>query len=193
MGESSGAKQKSKAARTRQALLDAAAEVIQTDGVANLTLERVAATADVSKGGLLYHYGSKQELLNALLEATLQRADGGLEELVAQSTSNNGTGAFAHAYLDFVRTRSHRDGTAAGVLAAAALDEGDLTIAQRQFAAWQNRLLEHDGLAETEALLARVVGDGLWLIDLFDLAPPDDRQRALLLDHVAALIDRGSI
>ena len=160
--------------------------MVQTDGVANLTLERVAAAAQVSKGGLLYHYGTKQELLNALLEDTLRRADDGLEALAA--SSGRSTGAFAHAYLDFVRHRSHRDDTAAGVLAAAALDEGDLAIAQDRFSSWQERLLSDDGLSETDALLARVVGDGLWLIDLFDLAPPDDRQRALLLDHVANLI-----
>ena len=179
----------SKSARTRRSLLDAAASVIQTDGVANLTLERVAAAADVSKGGLLYHYRTKQELLNALLEDTLRQADSGLESLATESGRDRA--AFAHAYLDFVRSRSHRDGTAAGVLAAAALDEGDLSIAQRQFSAWQQRLLEHDGLDETAALLARVVGDGLWLIDLFDLAPPDDRQRAALLDHVGRLIDEA--
>ena len=193
MTESSRTKQGSapetKSERTRRSLLNAAASVIQTDGVANLTLERVAAAAQVSKGGLLYHYGTKQDLLNALLEDTLRRADDGLEELATESERDHG--AFAHAYLDFVRSRSHRDDTAAGVLAAAALDEGDLTIAQRQFANWQQRLLDRDGLDETAALLARVVGDGLWLIDLFDLAPPDDRQRAALLDHVADLVERS--
>ncbi len=193
MSKSSGttpaSAQESKSARTRRSLLDAAASVIQSDGVANLTLERVAATANVSKGGLLYHYGTKQDLLNALLDDTLRRADADLEAL--SDRAGRDRGSFAHAYLDFVRHRSHRDDTAAGVLAAAALDEGDLTIAQRQFARWQRRLLDADGLGETAALLARVVGDGLWLIDLFDLAPPDDRQRAALLDHVGRLIDEA--
>ena len=36
---------------------------------------------------------------------------------------------------------------------------------------------------------ARVVGDGLWLIDLFDLAPPTAQQRGALIDMVEELMD----
>lgn len=179
-------RQKAKAANTRQKLLDAAAEVVRTEGAANLTLDRVAATASVSKGGLLYHYGTKKALLAALLDNTLSTANEELETLAAASGRDRG--AFATAYLEFVRQRNHDAGAATGVFAAAALDEGDLTSAREQFAAWQQRLLTDDDLDETAALVARVVGDGLWLIDLFDLAPPDERQRGLVLDHVLELI-----
>ncbi len=66
------------------------------------------------------------------------------------------------------------------MFAAAALNDGDLAPAREMFATWQDRLINDDGLDETTALLARVVGDGLWLIDLFGLAPPSDLQRAAL-------------
>lgn len=171
-------------------MLDAAAQVIAEQGVANLTLERVAAQANVSKGGLLYHYGTKQELVVALLDDTLGSADRRLEELAADNEHDKG--AFATAYLDFVREHSHDDGAASGVFAAAALDEGDLSPAREQFAVWQQRLIDDDGLDETAALLARVVGDGLWLIDLFGLAPPTDQQRRTLLDFVDAQLRRTS-
>ena len=41
---------------TRARIRVAAAKVIERDGAGHLTLEKVAAEADLSKGGLLYHY-----------------------------------------------------------------------------------------------------------------------------------------
>ena len=44
-----------------------------------------------------------------------------------------------------------------------------------------------------EALLARIVGDGLWLIDLFGLAPPTAEERRKVIDLVSNLItDHGA-
>lgn len=53
---------------TKQKLLDAASDIIMEHGVHQLTLDEVAKTAGVSKGGLLYHYPSKEALLTAIVE-----------------------------------------------------------------------------------------------------------------------------
>jgi len=55
-------------ARTRERLLDAAAKVVHRDGAQALTLDAVAQEAEVSKGGLLYHFKSKNDLVNAMVE-----------------------------------------------------------------------------------------------------------------------------
>lgn len=184
-------KQRAKAAATRHRLLDAAADVVRTEGVAGLTLERVADVAGVSKGGLLYHFASKQDLVVGLLSRTLTNADDTLHSLAA--ATNRPTGAFARAYLDYVTSGQHDEAdAAAGIFAAAALEDGDLTPAQEQFARWQDRLLTDDGIDPTVALLARVVGDGLWLIDLFGLAPPSPEQRQGLAELVIELIEDPS-
>lgn len=175
--------------QTRAKLLAAATELIATYGVGALTLERVAATAGVSKGGLLYHFGTKQELVVALLMHTLRDADDRLEDLAGDGEP----GAFATAYLDYVRSSEHiRRGAAVGIFASAALDEGELAPAQDQFAAWQHRLVRDDGIDPTVALLARIVGDGLWLIDLFGLAPPSETDRKAVLDLVQTMIGESA-
>lgn len=178
MSQENANKQEAKSARTRLTILDATSEVVRAEGVANLTLDRVAATAGISKGGLLYHFGTKQDLVLALLGHTLGAVDDELNSLADSNGRNRG--AFAQAYLDFVGNGQHEHGAATGVFAAAALNDGDLAPAREMFATWQDRLINDDGLDETTALLARVVGDGLWLIDLFGLAPPSDLQRAAL-------------
>lgn len=48
-------------------VLDAAEGVVVRQGIANLTLEAVAADAGLSKGGLLYHFPSKDKLIEAMV------------------------------------------------------------------------------------------------------------------------------
>ena len=52
---------------TQNRILDAAEHCVMEHGVANLTLDSVAARAGVSKGGLLYHYAGKDALVAALI------------------------------------------------------------------------------------------------------------------------------
>src|SRR3954463_2370414 len=66
-------------ARTRDRLLDAAAAVVKRDGAQALTLDAVAAEAKVSKGGLLYHFKTKRDLVQAMIERWLGEFQGEIE------------------------------------------------------------------------------------------------------------------
>ena len=68
-----------KSEQTRARIRVAAAKVIERDGAGHLTLEKVAAQADLSKGGLLYHYPSKDALLQGLLNHLLENRAGLIE------------------------------------------------------------------------------------------------------------------
>ena len=180
------APQQARAAKTRVKLLDAAATVVRRDGIQAMRLARVAEEAGVSKGGLLHHFGSKEELVTGLLEQTLSDAASGLDEL----TAGRERGAFAKAYLEYVRRPAeHQADAATAVFAAAAAGDGELGPAADVFEAWQQRLMHEDGLDSALGLLARIVGDGLWLIDLFGLARPSAEDRAAVIDVVAQLLD----
>ncbi len=180
------APQQARAAKTRAKLLDAAATVVRRDGIQAMTLARVAEEAGVSKGGLLHHFGSKEELVTGLLEQTLADAAVGLDELTDPAVER---GAFARAYLEYVRRPDeHQADAATAVFAAAAAGDGELGPAADVFEAWQERLMHEDGLDPALGLLARIVGDGLWLIDLFGLARPSEAERAAVIDLVARLL-----
>jgi len=58
-------------ARTRAALLDAAARVYARDGFDGATLDQVAEEAGFTKGAVYDHFGSKENLLVALLDEHL--------------------------------------------------------------------------------------------------------------------------
>jgi len=64
---------------TRQRLLDAAGELACDEGASSLSLDAVAARAGVSKGGLLYHFPTKNALLRALVAEHVARIRAELE------------------------------------------------------------------------------------------------------------------
>jgi len=57
----------------RERLLDAAETAVCEHGVHELTLEAVAAAGGVTKGGLIYHFKTKEDLLGALVERMMAK------------------------------------------------------------------------------------------------------------------------
>ena len=57
-----GTRQTTRGARTRERLLDAAAELVAREPSATIGLERIARAANVAKSSVLWHFGSKEQL-----------------------------------------------------------------------------------------------------------------------------------
>jgi AcrR family transcriptional regulator len=166
----------------RERLLDAAVAVVRRDGAQALTFDAVAAEAGVSKGGLLYHFRSKRDLLDALVERWL---DGWQAEMDADDSGDG----FVPAY---VRT-SHLGGAGQAVradetaLLAALVGEPEVLAAVRhRFATWQDRV-EREGGDPVDATVARLAADGLWLADLLGLGPPQGAVRDAVLARLLEL------
>jgi TetR/AcrR family acrAB operon transcriptional repressor len=72
-------KTKEEAQQTRQQIIDAARAVFRQHGVAQSTLEQVAAAAGLSRGAVYWHFRNKSELFHAMradvLEPMIDRVD----------------------------------------------------------------------------------------------------------------------
>ncbi len=62
-----------KGAQTRAAILERAIDLASAEGLEGLTIGRLAAELKMSKSGLFAHFGSKQELQLATIEAAAER------------------------------------------------------------------------------------------------------------------------
>jgi AcrR family transcriptional regulator len=62
-----------KGAATRAAILDRAVDLASVEGLEGLTIGHLAAELEMSKSGLFAHFGSKQELQLAAVEAAARR------------------------------------------------------------------------------------------------------------------------
>ncbi|HEX9457641.1 MAG TPA: TetR/AcrR family transcriptional regulator [Thermoanaerobaculia bacterium] len=62
-----------KGARTKHGILERAVDIASLEGLAGLTIGRLAEELEMSKSGLFAHFGSKEELQLATVEAAQQR------------------------------------------------------------------------------------------------------------------------
>lgn len=65
----------SRPAHARTRVLDAARQIVMERGAGALTFEELAEVSGVTRGGITYHFATKQDLLRALIEHDLQHWD----------------------------------------------------------------------------------------------------------------------
>jgi AcrR family transcriptional regulator len=179
---------------TRDRIVRAAEDVVIRDGVAHLTLEAAAAEAGVSKGGVLYHFPSRAALVSAMVDRFVVSFDADLDRYGAYGGK---PGDFVRAYVEATLApsvvtgdpRERRLGSA--LLAGVASDPELLAPLRERFLVWQSSV-ESDGLEPALATVIRYAADGLWLCDIFELAPVPDDPRHAVGDELRALIERAS-
>jgi AcrR family transcriptional regulator len=92
-----------KAATTRQTILQRAVDLASTEGLEGLTIGRLAKELEMSKSGLFAHFGSKEELQLATIDAAGQRFFG---EVIAPAQQDVEGGArlraYCEGYLDYL-------------------------------------------------------------------------------------------
>jgi AcrR family transcriptional regulator len=159
-------------ASARDRVLDAYETLLIDAGPGAATLDAVAAAAGVSKGGLLYHFASKDALAGGLLARLAERsaadadairsaADGATAYYLSTSAPGGGIpGGLTRSYLAALRATEHaRDPTAVRD-ALAAVDADAL-------AALGSRLGD-----PALAWLVQLIGDGLYLRTLIGTPLP---------------------
>lgn len=92
-----------KALRTRQAIIAAARDIIQEEGLGALTMDRAAEKAGVSKGACMYHFKTKRELQAALLQDYADHLDAELRrhEALFVGTPDE---TFVPGYIEWFRS-----------------------------------------------------------------------------------------
>lgn len=156
---------------TRDRILDALETLLLADGPQHVTLEKVAAAARVSKGGLLYHFKSKDALLTAMVRRLGERSD----DMMAQATA--GGVSLAEWYLQYPDAADERE-VALFRSTIAAMRSGDEPHSEVRQAlidvmrSWDAALHQEIGdpvLAE----IVRLAGDGVYLGALLGMPPAD--------------------
>jgi AcrR family transcriptional regulator len=90
-----------KGSQTRDAILDRAVDLASVEGLGGLTIGRLASELQMSKSGLFAHFGSKQELQLATIEAAAARfRTAVVEPALEQPEGAERLRALAGRYLD---------------------------------------------------------------------------------------------
>lgn len=167
---------------TRDRILDAAQRILVRDGGDRLTIASVAEEARVSKGGLFYHFASKQDLVEGLIERYTREFDRLLE------AADGSPGSAVEAYI---RSANRSDGPASrgviAMLAAVIVDSEALGLLRRRYDGWNERL-HSDGIPPHVVSTVRYAVDGLWLADTLQLAAPSRSSRAKTIELLTEMV-----
>jgi len=174
--------------RARESVLDAFEALLIAEGERAATMDATARAAGVSKGGLLYHYASKEALESALLERmeTLVRDD--VEEMRADP---------AGLVAAFVRTSVMDDSPVDRALIAGSklAQSGNADAAQalrRVRQQWEDALRPHTR-DETALQLVLLVSDGLYFNNSLDQgAVAGPVPQGADMDALIALVERAA-
>lgn len=173
---------------TRNVILDAAETVVATMGVANLTFEEVARVANVSKGGVLYHFPSKE----ALTEAMIERFIGRFDTAVAEAAESDGVaiGRNVRAYVRATMGEPPLTGElfdrANGAITAALANYPERLEPVRQQSARSQTMIEDGTLDPIFATIVRLAIDGMWLAENFNLMRFDPKLKAAVGERLIA-------
>ena len=178
----------------KTAILEAAARIVSRAGASHLTISAVAVEAGMSKGGVLYHFSSKRELLegmlNVLIDDRLSRAERHRLDIRGQ----NNVEIRSLILAELVQNETTRTMSQA-VLAASAENPNLLDPARELLATVFERVSSDstDGDFGRALLLAL---EGLRFLELLDLSPFSSVERKRLYEYLlelAADADTGRI
>lgn len=151
----------------RRALIDCAARLAVTEGLAGLSIQAVASAANVTKGGLFHHFPSKQALIEAVFLDLLETLGRDIDRLMAEDET--ASGAFTRAYVTVtIQGDMAKPNTPWPALFISALTDPAL---RKRWADWyQARLQRHTATDSAPHLaIIRYAADGVWLADMMNM------------------------
>lgn len=144
----------------RDRILDAYTDLVVTSGPETVTLDAVAAAAGVSKGGLLYHFGSREALLDGLLERARELNDADLA--TARTAPEGVVRYYLRTSFDQPATSSPVYRATVALIKLATTEPRAAEATRRCLAGWRAALTEELGDPLAADILA-TVGDGIYL------------------------------
>ncbi|MFG6401715.1 MULTISPECIES: TetR/AcrR family transcriptional regulator [unclassified Microbacterium] len=173
--------------RARESVLDAFAHILVDDGERAATMDATARVAGVSKGGLLYHFGSKDALEAGLIERMELLA---LEDIEEIKRSPDGPVAA------FMRTSIHTGSVLdQSIVAVSRLAQnGNVAAAEalRRVRVLWEEALRPQARDETALQLIMLVSDGLYFNNALTGSVPAPHLDADALEALIRLVEASA-
>jgi AcrR family transcriptional regulator len=173
---------------SREAMLDAAQDVVLDGGAGKLTLDAVAKRAGVSKGGVMYNFPTKEALLKAMVERLVEHNRHAHASATASLPDRPGRSLKAYV-MNSVRALDVDDRVSGALLAALNSDRNVLLPVAEYFRGRYAKLAAD--VPFERAALVYLATEGLWTQELLQLSPFTPRQRLRLVRMLARIAEHG--
>ena len=173
----------------RERILEAAERVITDVGAARLTLDGVAQAAGVSKGGLLYHFPSKESLLGGLAQRYVESMDHCMD--AAKEELQEGSSRDLKACILGVLGSDPRSKAMGAVLLATAANDLALLEVIRARIAEYTAEIEANSVDFARAAIVSLAVDGLKMRESLRISPFTEAQREEIVKELLKLADEA--
>jgi AcrR family transcriptional regulator len=174
---------------TRENILNAANTIIRENRLEGFTLDAVAKKANVSKGGLLYHFPSKNALIEGLIDNLFLQFKNNMNERL-NTNKDISAKDWMKAFITERFENVHIDPDyTIGLLATSTMNKDLLLPVIQQYSQWQNQFEKTDD--PVLATIIRLVTDGLILTEVFlGIRTMSDEMREKVYLRLSTSIDQ---
>jgi AcrR family transcriptional regulator len=167
------------ASDAKDRILCAAAQIALENGAAKLTMDAVAAKSGMSKGGVLHHFHTKEELIEGLIDCGYEQLDQALTSLMAADKGHE-AGRFLRAWIRCAE-RQQVDPLFQVFVPVVFADKRLLTRVTSKYEAWYRRGME-DGIDIADALIIMNTVDSAFTMgNLFGMRMPKGLEQKMLV------------
>lgn len=150
----------------RDKVLDAAEEIVATQGAAGLTIDSVAKAMGISKGGVQYCFGNKNALIDAMFERWGKAYDTVFDSIAGDSPSPVIT---VQAHMQATRNSDQVSSAKAAALMATLIQTPEHLESSREWYRSRIAALDLTTLEGKKARLAFLATEGAFMLRFFGL------------------------
>lgn len=177
----------SKHTNKKNNILTAVSEIVKEEGVVKLTLEAVAQRASISKGGLLYHYPSKEALIKGMVEEWTNIYFESITNLANQDSKEIGKWNRAYVNTTFSDLDNNNKNLSAALTAALFLNLDLLDEFKEKYDILHTKLI-NDGIDPLKITTARLLIDGLWFSEVFGISSFNEELKKQVFDELIKML-----
>jgi AcrR family transcriptional regulator len=169
----------------KEKILESANKLIAEKGLNSFTLEEVAKESGISKGGLLYHYSSKDALMKALIETGIEMFEAKVSERERALPSDTPNSWFISYIEEQFSTTKIDTKTMAGIIAAFALNQELLQPVLNNRKDWLKKINESND--PILGLIISLACDGIAFSNLLGIDVYPEKSKEELMERLIEL------
>jgi AcrR family transcriptional regulator len=161
---------------TREKIIDAAMAIVRERGAAKLTLDEAARSAGISKGGVLYHFKTKDDLIRGMVERMVSQCDALTHAYYKEEPEGPYRWARTVVRMAFDPNGPSSDSVGGALMAAMAVNPELVAPLQAKYEEWIARV-NSDSPNSVLAGLVCTAMDGMFFHRMVGLRLCNDAQR----------------
>ena len=169
----------------RDKVLDAAETLVAQTGAAALSFEAVAKAAGITKSGVQYCFGTKENLVRSMIR---RWGDAFERDVEARAGGDRSPRSIIRAHLEATRDSDEAEYSRSAAMMTAVLQRPDQVTASREWYTSRFAPLDMTDAADRRAAIALLAGEGVFMLRTFGLIDLDEAQwTALFADMLSML------